>query len=102
MKVRFDLSPDADVEIEYAEDRKTPLAIVFSPLFATRNGAAVLAYGVAESDTNKILDRFSLLVSGANGKVTKKSRTGAVKATCDLSDEERKALKDENDSEGGA
>lgn len=98
MKVRLDLSPDADVEIEYAEDGKTPLAIVFNPLFASRNGTAILAYGVAESDTSRTLDRFSLLVSGQNGKVTKKSRTGFVKALCDLTDEERKAFKDEGDS----
>ena len=77
-----------------------PLAIVFSPLFAARNGTAVLAYGVATSDSNKTLDRFSLLVSGQNGKVTKKSRTGSVKALCDLTDEERRALKDDTESEG--
>jgi hypothetical protein len=82
VRVKLEVSPDSEVEVETDADGNV-ISVEFTPLFAGRNAQAVLAYGVAKSDKGKVLDRFSLAVSGVNGRVLKKSRTGAVKAQVD-------------------
>lgn len=108
MRVILEISPDADIKVEKDEDGNV-ISIEFVPLFAGRNASAVLAYGVAKTDTGNTLDRFSLVVSGQNGRVTKKSRTGAVKAAVDEAEAARKpgepgpvpATDDDEDEENG-
>ena len=82
MRVRLDIGPDTDVEIERDNDGN-PIAVIFKPLFASRTAAAVLAYGVAKSDAEEVLDRFVLSVSGASGGVSKKNRAHCVTAAVD-------------------
>ena len=97
MKVRLDFGPDTKVEIETDGDDNV-VGLIMEPRFATKSAQAVLAYGAATSEQGTVLDRFSLVASGANGKVTKKSRTAPVKALVDMTDDERRAA--EKDADG--
>jgi len=82
MKIKLDLSPDTEISVEKDDDGNV-LSLTLVPSFAKRNGHAVLAYGVATSETGKLLDRFALNVSGGTGKVSKTGRVVAVKAAVD-------------------
>ena len=99
MNIRLEVSPEADIEVEKDEDGNT-IAILFKPLFTSRQGTAIVAYGVAETDQGSVLDSFSLVVSGTNGKVSKKNRRKAVTALVDLPESERgTVVKDDEDDE---
>lgn len=96
MKVKFDVSPDTEISVDQDADGNV-LSVIFSPMFASAGGTAVLAYGTATTDKGKTLDRFSLVASAATGKVTKKGRTKPARARVD--DDE--ADDDESDNEKG-
>lgn len=98
MKVQLDFGPDTKVAVEKDEAGEI-VSITLEPKFASRSAQAVLAYGAAVNDHGSVLDRFSLVASGANGKVTKKSRTAPVKALVDMTDEERRASEKDDDGE---
>ena len=96
MKIRLEIGPDTDVEVEEDKDGNIK-AIVFKPLFASQKAPATIAYGVTESEQGTVLDRFSLSVSGATGNMKKNSRRETVKAFADLSDTERQTAGDDDD-----
>ncbi len=87
MKVTLEVGPDAEVEVT-KDDAGNIVAIEFNPLFAKSRGAAVLAYGVAKNDKGKLLDRFTVSVSGATGKVTKTGRVEPTAAAVDSAADE--------------
>lgn len=82
MKVRLDVSPDAEISV-VKDDDDNIIAVEFEPFFGKKNGGAVLAYGEVVNDNKVSLDRFSLTVSGATGKVSKTGRAATVKAAAD-------------------
>lgn len=82
MRVKLDVSPDSDIKVE-KDEAGNVLSIEFEPFFGKKNGQAVLAYGAVINDNNVTLDRFSLGVSGATGKVSKSGRAEPVKAAAD-------------------
>lgn len=98
MKIRLEVSPEAEIEIEKDEDGN-PIAVVFTPLFTSRQGTAIMAYGEATSDQDQTLDSFSLVVSGTNGKISKKNRRKAVTALVDLPESERGKTDDEEEED---
>lgn len=108
MRVKLEIGPDTDVKVEQ-DDTGAVLSIEFNPAFAKRNGSAIIAYGVATSDSNKVLDRFALTVSGTNGKVAKSSRSESVKAAVDdpratdvSGDDDEDDAEDDNEDAGKA
>ena len=82
MKVKLQIGPDTSVEVEHDANGK-PIAIIFTPLFVSSKAKAVVAYGSAETDSGKMVDLFSLSVSGATGKVSKTGRATSVSAAVD-------------------
>lgn len=82
MRIKLDVSPDSEIKVE-KDEAGNVLSVEFEPFFAKKNGQAVLAYGATINDNNVTLDRFSLVVSGATGKVTKSGRGETVKAAAD-------------------
>ena len=98
MKVRLDFGPDVDVRVETDGDDNV-IGVDITPRFASKSAQAILAYGAASNNQGNVLDRFALVVSGANGKITKKSRTAPVKALVDMTDEERRAAEKEVDGD---
>lgn len=82
MKVKLDVSPDTTITVQ-EDDEGNVLSVTFEPMFTKKNGHVVLAYCTSSSDRGKLLDRFSLVVSGATGKVSKPGRTEAVVASVD-------------------
>lgn len=93
MKVKLDFGPDVEVTVVEKDEKGNPLSISITPKFAKPSAHAVLAYGAATSDGGEKLDMFSLIVSGAVGKVLKRNRTKPAKALVDMTDAERKAAK---------
>jgi len=100
MKVRVDISPDATMTVIEDGDGN-PIAIEFEPLFVGRNSQVTLAYVQVNSDHKAILDRFSLVVSGKTGTITKKSRLITAKAFVDLEDSEKAQSAPKEDEEEG-
>jgi hypothetical protein len=93
MRVKLDVSPDAEIKVETDEGGNV-LSVEFEPFFAKKSGQAVLAYGAVVNDNGVRLDRFSLVVSGATGKVTKTGRAEPVKAAADaITDDDEKTPK---------
>lgn len=92
MKVRLELGRDCSV---YSPDDMT--TIIFTPNFLSPKGQCVIGYGEAINDKDEVIDTFDLIVSASTGKVTKKSRTKPVKAFVDMTDEERKAAKEDEE-----
>lgn len=89
MRVKLDVSPDAEIKVETDQDGNV-LSVEFEPFFAKKAGQAVLAYGAVVNDNGVRLDRFSLVVSGSTGKVTKTGRAEPVKAAADaITDDEK-------------
>lgn len=90
MRVKLDLGPDTQAKVDTDESGNV-VSITLEPRFASASAHTVLAYGASVTDSGAVLDRFSLGVSGASGKIVKKSRTTPVKALVDMSDEERQS-----------
>ena len=92
MKVQFDITPETDLEI-VKDDKGRPVSILFKPLFSSAKGAVTLVHGqvLAEGSQPRSLDRFSLAVSGATGRLVKRDRTGGIVAAADMSPEEAAA-----------
>lgn len=90
MRVKLDVSPDAEIKV-IKDDEDNIISVEFEPFFGKKNGGAVLAYGEVINDNDVCLDRFSLTVSGATGKVSKGGRAEPVKAAADeLTDDDNK------------
>lgn len=85
MKVKLEVSPDAKITCEKDKDGNV-ISVTFEPMFAKRQGQAVLAYGTAETDAGKRIEEFALYVSGSTGKTTKTSRNEPVTAAVDQPD----------------
>ena len=98
MKIKIDFGPDTDVLIEY-DEKGEPIALVLTPKFSGRSAKTVVGYGISATDSGKVLDRFALLVSGANGRLIKKNRTSPVKALVDMTEGEAKPATDKHEQD---
>lgn len=90
MKLRFDLAVDVEPVLVKDSDGKV-VAIEFTPQFTRRKGQAVIVHGEATNNKQRVLDRFTLAVSGASGKLLKLDRATTVPAAVDLDADEPKA-----------
>jgi hypothetical protein len=82
VKIRLEFGVDAE-DIEIEKDGDTIVAVTLTPQFATKAGLAAVATVEATTDKGTIKDRFSLVVSGQTGKVTKKGKSETVAAAVD-------------------
>lgn len=81
MKIRMEVAPDSKVTAVMAGDRV--VALEFEPLFSSSEGTAVLMYGDSKTNEGDPIEEFSLMVSGASGKVGKRVRSQKVVAKID-------------------
>ncbi len=82
MKIRIEPSPDCEIEVEQDEGGAV-IAINITPFFAKKTGQCTVAYGSSRSDGEKLLERFSLVVSAKTGQLLKQGRREHVKAAVD-------------------
>ncbi len=85
MKIRIEPSPDCEIKVDEDDDGNI-IGIDITPFFAKKNGQCTVAYGTARSDSDKLLERFSLVVSAKTGQFSKQGRREHVKAAVDEED----------------
>lgn len=83
MKIRLEVGPDADVDVQTDKTTGKVTSVTFNPAFVKKNGTATIAFGNAVTDGGATIEDFSLQVSGATGKLTKMGRTETVVAAID-------------------
>lgn len=82
MKIRLNLTPEADFEI--IKDGDKVVGIELTPVWSSAKGGAVIVYGEAKTDQGEVLERFSLNASGDTGKIVKRTRATKARVTAKI------------------
>lgn len=87
MKVKLDLTDNADIQVNQDPDG-TVTSVVVTPKLLRKDGVGVVAKVSATTNKGKPLDSCLITVSGSTGKVSRTNDAGTNKAAVDEDEDE--------------